>query len=274
MKKNSEVSATALTTRIHPTAIVDPAAQLGSGVEIGPYSVVGPFVKLGAGSKIASHAVIDGHTTLGERCVIFPGACVGMQPQDKKFKGEKSYLVIGSENVIREHVTIHPGSLADSKTVIGDRNLLMVGAHVGHDCVIGNDVIVSNNVGLAGHVQIEDQAVIGGMSGVHQFCRVGKLAMVGAMSKLSMDLSPFSIADGHPAHFYGVNSVGLKRAGYASKDVLVIKKALKMLFASQSNLTKAAREVEAEFKDHADIRYLLEFVKASERGVMRAVSKA
>lgn len=273
MKKSAEWAEAGSGARVHQTAVVDKAAELGEGVEIGPYSVIGPFVRLGAGTRVASHAVVDGHTRLGDRCVVFPGACVGTQPQDKKFKGEKSYLVIGSENVIREHVTIHPGSLAESRTVIGDRNLLMVGVHVGHDCVIGNDVIISNSVGLAGHVCIEDQAVIGGMSGVHQFCRVGRLAMVGAMSKLSMDLAPYSIADGHPAHFFGVNSVGLKRAGFSSQDVLILKKALRTLFASQSNLSKAVREVEAEFKDHPEIRYLLDFVKTSERGVMRAVSK-
>lgn len=255
---------------IHPTAVIDPKAKIASGVEIGPYSVIGPNVTLGKGTRIHAHVIIDGYTTLGERCEIFVGACLGMVPQDKKFKAETvSYLKIGDDNVIRENVTMHVASIAGAATVVGSRNYLMVGAHIGHDCVLGDDITIANDCALGGHVRIEDKAVIGGLTGIHQFARIGKLSMVGGKSKVVVDVPPFSVCDGHPARFYGLNSIGLKRAGYSSKASLEIKKALKILFASGLNLSGAADRVRSEFAGNADVDYLLAFIDASKRGVAR-----
>lgn len=238
-------------------------------MEIGPYCVIGPHVKIGNGTHLMSHVILEGHTTIGRGCEIFHGACLGSKPQDKKYRGGDSFLEIGDENVIREYVTMHPGSAAGKRTVIGDRNFFMVASHVGHDCTVGNDVIIANESALSGHVIIEDQVVIGGISGVHQFCRVGKLAMVGAMSKVVMDVLPFSVCDGHPAKFCGVNSVGLKRAGYTSKQTLEIKKALKVLVATGSKLTAAMSELSVSMKGNADVQALVRFCEGAKRGVSR-----
>ena len=255
--------------RIHPTAIVSPKAVIGEGVEIGPYCVVGPLVKIGNGTRLMSHVVLEGHTTIGRGCEIFHGACLGAKPQDKKYRDGESFLEIGDENVIREYVTIHPGTAPGNKTVIGDRNFFMVASHVGHDCRVGNEVTLANESALSGHVVIEDQVVIGGISGVHQFCRVGRLAMVGAMSKVVMDVLPFSVCDGHPAKFCGLNSVGLKRAGYTSKEMLDIKKALKILVATGTKLSTAMDVIRATMKGNAAAQTLVRFCEAAKRGVCR-----
>ncbi len=256
-------------TKIHPTAIVAKEAQIGEGVEIGPYTIVGPKVKIGAGTRIANHAILEGITEIGENCEIFSGACFGTAPQDKKYKNFQSSLVVGNHNIIREYVTMNPGSTEGSKTIVGDRNFIMIGVHVAHDCILGNDITIANTVGLSGHVQVEDKAVIGGMAGVHQFVRIGKLSMTGGASKVSTDIPPFSICDGNPAKFYGLNSIGLKRAGYSSKDALELKKALKILFASGLKFSTAIQKVKGEFKKSPDIDHLLEFVAKTERGISR-----
>ncbi|MBI2095887.1 MAG: acyl-ACP--UDP-N-acetylglucosamine O-acyltransferase [Candidatus Omnitrophica bacterium] len=209
---------------IHPTAIVSKTAELGEGVEVGPYAVIGPHVKIGAGTRVLSHAVLDGHTTIGARCEIFTGACLGMPAQDKKFKGETSFLSVGDENVIREYVTMHCASTPGAATVVGSRNFIMVGAHVGHDCRVGDEVTMANGSVLGGYVVVEDGAVLGGFTGVHQYVRVGRLAMLGAFAKAAMDVPPFSLCDGYPARVCGLNSVGLRRAGYAPADSLLLKK--------------------------------------------------
>ena len=259
---------------IHSTAIIAKEAQIAHGVEIGPYTVIGPKVKIGAGTKIANHAVLDGYTTIGKNCKIFSGACLGTVPQDKKYKGLKSFLTIGNENTIREYVTMNPGSAEGSKTVVGDRNFIMIGAHIAHDCVLGNDITIANTVGLSGFVNVEDRAVIGGMAGVHQFTRIGKLSMIGGVSKVNADIPPFSICDGNPVKFYGLNSVGLKRAGYSSKDSLELKKALKTLFASGLKISTAIERVRSEFKKNADIDHLIEFVSKRDRGFPKYAIKS
>lgn len=260
-------------SKIHPTAVVSTKAKIGSGVEIGPYSVIGPDVKIGAGTRLGSHVVIEGHTSVGRRCEIFHGACLGGKPQDKKCKEGASALVIGDDNVIREFVTIHISSVSGKPTTVGNRNFLMVGAHIGHDCRIGDDVVIANNCAVGGHAVVEDRAVLGGMSGVHQFCKVGKMAMVGAMSKVVMDVAPFSVCDGHPAKFCGVNSVGLKRAGYTSKQTLEIKKTLKSLLASGGKLRSAITALKAQSKGNADIQTIISFCEMSTRGVCRSPVK-
>ena len=254
---------------IHPTALVAKGAQIGQGVEIGPYTIVGPNVKIGAGTKIANHAVLDGFTEIGERCSIFSGACIGTPPQDKKAKGVQASLIIGNDNVIREYATINLGSTEGSKTVVGNRNYLMIGSHVAHDCVLGDDITIANSVGLSGHVTVEDKAVIGGLTGVHQFVRIGKLSMIGGVSRVVMDIAPFSICSGNPAKFYGLNIVGLKRSGYSVEDSSKIKQALKILFTKGLRLPEALERLENEFKGNKDVEHLARFVKGSERGIIR-----
>lgn len=267
-------SSKSVRARIHPTAIVDEASQIADNVEIGPYTIIGPHVKIGNGTKIANHVVIDGYTEIGNNCKIFSGACLGTAPQDKKYNGIRSYLIIGNDNMIREYVTMNVGSKDGSKTIVGDRNFIMIGVHVAHDCQLGNDITLVNSVGLSGHVTVEDQAVVGGLTGVHQFVRIGKLSMIGGVSKVNTDIPPFSICDGNPVKFYGLNSVGLKRAGYSSKDALQLKKALKILFASGLKFSTAIPRIKEEFNRNPDIDHLLEFVSKSERGIPRSVLKA
>lgn len=257
------------TSSVHPTAAVSSKAQLAPGVAIGAYSVVGAEVSIGTGTSIGSHVVIEGRTSIGRNCEIFHGACLGAKAQDKKYKEGARRLVIGDDNVIREFVTAHGSTSADKATLIGSRNFLMVGAHVGHDAVIGDGVVLANQVALGGHSVVEDGAVLGGMSGVHQFCRVGRLAMVGAMSKVVMDVAPFSVVDGHPAKFCGVNSVGLKRAGYSSSQTLDIKKALKNLLASGGKLSNSLARLKKEIRGNKDIEALILFCEQSTRGVCR-----
>lgn len=255
---------------IHPTAIVSPEAGLDEGVEVGPYSIIGPNVRIGRGTKISSHVRIEGDTVIGVRCSIFPGAVLGMPAQTRRSEGVRSKLVIGSENIFREYVTVHTGMSEGSKTVIGDRNFLMANAHVGHDCVLGNDITIANCTGLSGHVQIEDGATLGGLAGVHQYVRVGRLAMLGGLSKAVMDVAPFSIYEGQRAKYCGVNAVGLKRAGFDSKRIQDVKKALTALLEGRANFSKAVPAVESKFKGNADVSAILAFIRKSERGVGRA----
>ncbi len=257
-------------TRIHATAIVDPRAQIGKGVEVGPYSVIGPHVTLGDETVVGSHAVIDGHTRIGRRCTVFVGACLGMQPQDKKFKNVVSYLEIGDDNVIREYVTLHAGSTEGSKTKIGNKNYLMVACHVGHDALIGDNVTMANGCLLGGFTVVEDMAVLGGYAGVHQHVRVGKLSMLGAFSKAVMDVPPFSICEGHRAKVCGVNVVGLRRNGYSSRDAAQIKKAIKILCMSDLSLPTALKKVKKEADGNESMRHLIEFFQHSKRGLSRA----
>ena len=259
--------------KLHPTALISKTAIVGSNVEIGPYSVIGPQVKIGAGTRVMSHVVIDGHTTVGERCVIFPGACLGMPPQDKKFKGEVSFLQIGNDNTIREYATIHRGSAPGAKTVIGDKNFIMINCHIGHDCRLGDEITMVNGSVLGGHAAVEDGAVMGGYSGVHQYTRVGKLSMLGAFAKATMDVPPFSLCDGYPAQVCGINLVGLRRAGYSSSDLILLKKAIKTLFMSPFTLAHAAQKVKKELRPTREIQHLLEFVSASKRGIKRTARR-
>jgi UDP-N-acetylglucosamine acyltransferase len=255
--------------QIHPTAVIAKTAQLDNGVEVGPYSVIGPHARIGKDTRILSHAVIEGRTTIGERCQIFSGACIGTPPQVKKIGAVTSFISIGNDNVIREYVTIHPAMKENASTQIGDRNFLMVGTHVAHDCVLGNDIVIANNTALGGHVVLEDKVVIGGLVGIHQFSRVGKLVMIGAMSRVTMDLPPFSTYVGYPAKFFGLNLVGLRRDDYKSKNIADIKKAFKILFQSGLLLSQAVEELKNGFKDNPDIECLLSFIQKSKRGITR-----
>ncbi len=254
---------------IHPTAIVHPDAELGEGVEVGPYSIIAGTVKIGERTRIGPRVTIEGHTVLGEDCEIFTGAVIGSVTQDKKYDGGTSYLRIGNRNKIREYVTINPGTKDGTETALGDDNLIMAYAHVAHDCVIGNKAILANAATLAGHVTIGDRAIIGGLSAVHQFVRIGTLAIVGGCSKVVQDVPPFMMADGHPAKVYGLNSLGLDRAGISKEDKNLLKKAYKFLFRSGLSVKNAVAKIQGEITHTPSIGTLLEFLKHTERGISR-----
>jgi UDP-N-acetylglucosamine acyltransferase len=225
---------------IHPTAIVEPGASIGEGVEIGAFSYIGPHVTLGDGCRIYHHATVEGHTTLGQRCIVFPQACVGLAPQDVKYRGEKTYLVIGNDNVIRECVTVHPGTENGGGTTrIGNGNLLLIGAHVAHDCTIGNNCVFANYVQLAGHVHVEDNVNMGGHSAVHHFVTVGKHAFIGGMTRISADAPPFMVvvaARGTRSEIRMVNGIGLQRSGYSHEDIAELKKAFMKLYSRKARM--------------------------------------
>ena len=258
-------------TKIHTTALIDPKAQLDPTVSVGAYAVIGPHVVIGKDTIISSHVTVDGYTQIGERCHIYSYACLGSAPQVRKLP-HKSYLKIGDDNTIREYVTMNPGMAEESSTIVGDNNFLMMNAHSAHDCILGSQITIANGVALAGHVTIENCATVGGLSGIHQFVRVGQYAMLGAMSKAVMDIAPFSTCDGNPASFYGINTLGLKRAEFSPADRLIVRRALKILLASGKKLSSAVEEVRKEFPGNAHIGDILHFVTNSRRGVARANS--
>lgn len=255
--------------KIHPTAIVHPDAELGEGVEVGPYTIVAGTVKIGDRTRLGSRVTIEGYTVLGEDCEVFTGAVIGSLTQDKKYEGGMSYLRIGNRNKIREYVTINPGTKEGTETTIGDDNLLMAYSHVAHDCVIGNHTTLANAATLAGHVVVGDRAIIGGLSAVHQFVRIGSLAIIGGCSKVVQDVPPFMMADGHPAKVYGINSVGLDRAGISKEEKNLLKKAYKFLFRSGLSVKNAVAKIQAEIPLTPSIEALLEFLKHTERGISR-----
>jgi len=259
--------------KIHPSAIVAPSAELAEGVEIGPYSIIGPNVRIGRMTRISNAVVVEGKTTIGERCLIHTGACLGTAAQVKKEIPFDTFLKIGNDNVIREYVTMNPAIFENQSTVIGDRNFFMIGCHVAHDCRIGSDIVIANTVALAGHVTVEDRVVMGGSAAVHQFTRIGTLSIVGGLSKVIMDVPPYSMCDGHPARFYGLNAIGLRRAGYSAERMKKVKDALKILLSSLKR-AQALEDLKARFKDDADVGHLIEFAKNSKRGLCRRVLRS
>lgn len=254
---------------IHITAIVDKKAQLADSVEVGPYSFIGPNVKIGGKTVIGAHVVIDGYTTIGKNNRIFTGAVIGSITQDLKYKGDKSYVTIGDNNIIREYVTVNMGTSKDSSTVIGNDILLMAYSHVAHDCVIKDGAIIANCGTFAGYVTIEEKAVIGGLTGIHQFVRIGRLAIIGGCSKVVQDVVPYSNCDGHPLKVYGLNTVGLERAGIPQESRTYLKKAFKILFNSGLTISHALERIKSEVPECPEVNYLIEFVGASERGISR-----
>jgi len=255
---------------IHQTALVSPNAEIDESAEIGAYSIIGDEVVIGAGTRIGSHVVIKGPTRIGQRCTIFSFAAIGDIPQDLKFKGERTEVVIGDNNTIREYVTINRGTKGGGGiTSIGDNNLIMAYCHIAHDCILGNGIIMSNGVNLAGHISIEDFAVIGGMVGVQQFVRIGKYAMVGGMSGVPQDIPPFVIAAGDRAKLNGINIIGLKRHGFSAETISEIKTAYKILFRSGLTTQKAAQRIEEEGLTSSEVQELVRFVLTAERGVLR-----
>ena len=259
-----------LNMQIHPNAIVSPKAKLADSVSVGPFSVITDNVSIGADTKIGSHCVIEGNTTIGKNCEIFTGAVLGSRPQDLKFKGEKVFLEIGDNNIIREYCTLNPGTQESGKTVIGDSNLLMAYSHIAHDCKVGNGCVLANNSTLAGHVNIEDMAVIGGIVAIHQFVRIGALSIIGGCSKVVQDIPPYSTCDGHPARVYGLNLIGLRRKGVSGDAIKEIDRAFKIFFNSGLSVKHSLERVEKELEKTEEIIYLVNFVKSSERGLTRS----
>ncbi|MEW5894289.1 MAG: acyl-ACP--UDP-N-acetylglucosamine O-acyltransferase [Candidatus Omnitrophota bacterium] len=257
-------------TTIHPTAVIDPGAVIGEGVQIGPYTVIGPNVVIKNYVHIMSHCHIEGRTTIGQRTRVFPGAVIGTPPQDKKFKeGDEVYLQIGENNILREHVMINPGTLeGGGKTVIGNNNLFMAYSHVAHDCKIGNNCTFANVATIAGHVFIDDFVIVGGLTGVHQFVRIGKYTIVGGCSRVSQDVVPFAMCSAAETHVCGVNIIGLKRAGFSPEHIQNIKRSFKLLFFSELSYSHALERIENELEMDENVSYLIEFVKSSERGLM------
>ncbi|MGE0753966.1 MAG: acyl-ACP--UDP-N-acetylglucosamine O-acyltransferase [Alphaproteobacteria bacterium] len=249
---------------IHPTCVISPKATIAPDVEIGPYCVIEEHVRIGEGTRIAAHVVIAGHTSIGKNCQIMPFASLGQPPQDLKFKGEMSQLIIGDNNVIREHVTMNPGTEGGGLvTRVGNNCLFMVGAHVAHDCQIGNHVILVNNATLGGHVQLGDHAIIGGLSAVHQFVRIGAHAMVGGMSGVEHDVIPFGSVMGERANLAGLNLVGLKRRGFDRDTIHALRNAYKTLFEENggSTLAERATRIETTYKDIEAVQEILSFMK-------------
>ncbi|GAB5046385.1 acyl-ACP--UDP-N-acetylglucosamine O-acyltransferase [Thermodesulfovibrio sp. TK110] len=257
-------------SQIHKTAIISSKAEIDEDVVIGPYCIIGDNVRIGKGTRLINHVQIEGITEIGENCTIFPFTTIGFPPQDIKYKGEKTGVKIGNNNIIREYVTIHRASVSgDGWTVIGDNNFIMAYVHIAHDCKIGNSVIMANLATLAGHVQVEDFAFIGGLVAVHQFTRIGAYAMIGGFSGVGQDVPPFTMASGPRAKLYGLNSVGLKRRGFSEETINILKKAYKILFRDKLQLKEAIEKVKNELPQIPEIKHLIEFIEANKRGICR-----
>jgi len=257
-------------TNIHPTAIVDPQAELADGVEVGPYAVIGANVKIGSDTLVRQHANIEGHTTIGSQCQIFPFACIGMKSQDLKYvEGDITYVEIGDRNVLREFCTVHLGTKPGEITKIGSDCLIMAYCHVAHGCKVGNHVIMSNNATLAGEVVVDDYAILGGMSAVHQFCRIGTYAMIGGASKVRQDCAPYMITDvsGDDGRVGGPNIVGLKRHGFGIDVRNALKEAYRILYREGLNRTQALDKLRYEMNELPEIKHLIDFFTNSQRGV-------
>ncbi len=254
---------------IHNTAIISKDAKLGEGVLVGPYAVISGDVIIGAGTEIGPHCLIDEFTTIGKDCKVFSGAVVGSITQDKKFEKKRSFLEIGDNNVIREYATINRGTAKGSKTIIGNNCLLMAYSHIAHDCRIGNNVVLANCGTLAGHVVLEEGVIIGGLTAIHQFVRVGRLSIVGGCSKVVQDIVPYSMADGHPAKIYTINAVGLSRAGFTDKQKAVLKRAFRIIFLMKLNIKNALLKIEEELTMTKEMAILIDFIKSAKRGIAR-----
>jgi UDP-N-acetylglucosamine acyltransferase len=247
---------------IHPTAVVEAGAVVGDGVAIGPYCVVGPDVVLADGVRLVSHVVVAGRTSIGPNTHVYPFASIGAPPQDMKYKGEPSKLEIGANNIVREQVTMNPGTEGGGMvTRIGNNCLFMVGAHVAHDCIIGSHVILANQATLGGHVSIGDYAILGGLSAVHQFCRIGRHAMVGGMSGVEQDVIPYGSVLGNRARLAGLNVVGLKRRGFSRAEVASLRKAYRLLFAEEGSMAERLNDATEMYKENRAVMEIVDFIR-------------
>ena len=254
---------------VHPTAIIHPKARIGANCHIGPYCIIGEHVVLGDGCKLHAHVVVEGRTRLGRENEIFPFASIGLKTQDLKWKGGVTRTEIGDRNTIREYVSIHSATGEGAATTIGSENLLLIHVHVAHDCVLGNQIIMSGYAGLAGHVVVEDGVVLGGYAAVHQFCRIGRLAMTGGCSKVVQDVPPFMMADGNPAETRTINKIGLERNGISEAAISALKQCYKILFREGLTISNALAKIEQEVPPGPEVQHLLNFVRTSERGISK-----
>jgi UDP-N-acetylglucosamine acyltransferase len=255
---------------IHQTALINRQAEIDSDVEIGPYSVIGAGVRIGKQTRVASHVVIEGRTSLGQGNTIYQFATIGSRPQDLKYKGEASELIIGKHNTIREYVSLNPGTAGGGMvTRVGDHNLLMMHCHIAHDCLIGSHNIIANGATLGGHVVVEDHVIVGGLVGIHQFARIGSGAILGAGSMVSKDVPPFCNATGDRARLHGLNLEGLKRRGFTTTAIDALKKAYRIIFQSKLKTKDALEKVRRELSPTAEIEILLTFIAQSQRGICR-----
>jgi len=251
-------------TEIHPSAVVDPRAELADDVAIGPYCVVGPGVRLGRAVRLESHVVVTGQTTLGAGCRVFPFACLGHRPQDRKYRGEDTELVIGRNNQIREHVTMHPGTTGGGGiTRVGDGGLFMAAIHVAHDCRIGDGVVMANNATLGGHVEVEDDAFLGGLCAVHQFVRIGRQAMIGGLAGVENDVIPYGTVVGNRAQLNGLNIVGMRRHGVDSDEIQTLRMAYRLLFAPEGAFAERLTEVATQFADQPRVMEIIHFIESA-----------
>jgi len=250
---------------IHKTAVIDSKAKISSTVEIGPYTVIGPNVEIDDHVVIQSHVNITGYTIIGKENKIYPFASIGNDPQDMKYKGEKTKLIIGDKNIIREHTTINPGTIqGGGLTKVGNRNLIMIGAHIAHDCMIGNSIVIANSAAIAGHAEISDHVVIGGNCGVQQFTRIGKMAMIGGMTGVSRDVIPYGLSTGNRNYLNGINVVGLRRSKVLNKDIIGLTDAYKEIFKTE-NLTENLNKLNGKFKDNSLVKEVLEFINKDKK---------
>jgi len=267
-------SGCAVKAKIHPTAIIEPGAQIGADVAIGPYTIIEGDVVIGNGSEIGPHAMIANGTRLGERCRVFMGAAIGLEPQDKKFAGEKTLTFIGDDTLIREYVTVNRGTSATGATRVGARGWIMAYCHIAHDCVVGDDVTISNALAMAGHVTVGDHVTIAGIVSINQFCRIGDHAMVGARARVSSDIVPYALIGTEPLRVVSINKIGLERRGFTAEQINNLKQAYKILFRDGLPLNDALTKIESEFPGDASIKTLTDFVRGSEKGFLRMATEA
>src|SRR5438270_947546 len=253
----------------HPSAIVDPRAELGAGTRVGPYCVIGSDVVLGPNCWLQHHVTLCGPMKAGAKNKFFAYCSIGQQTQDLKYSGEPTYLEIGDENTFREFVTVNRSTTSEGKTRIGNSGNFLAYSHIGHDCTVGDCVVFSNNGTLAGHVQVGDNAVMGGLTAVHQFCRLGRFAITGGCSKIVQDVPPFMIADGNPAKVRGVNVIGLERNGYSADAIKAIKEAFRLVYRSKYNTRQAIQAIQQELPATPEVSQIVEFIQTSERGIIR-----
>ena len=253
---------------IHRTALVDPTAQLAHDVTVGPYAIIGPHVTLGERCHVAAHAVLERNVRLGSAVKVGYGSIIGNDPQDLKYKGEDTWVEVGDGTVIREYCTINRGTPATGRTAVGQRCFLMSYVHIAHDCAVGNDVIIANAVQMAGHVTIEDRAIISGLVPIHQFVRIGTFAFVGGGSRVNQDVPPYTKAVGNPVHLYGLNSVGLQRAAFSPDVKLALKRAYRLLFNSDMTVSQGIAKARAELPQSPEVENFLKFIEGSQRGVL------
>jgi UDP-N-acetylglucosamine acyltransferase len=259
---------------IHPTALIEPGAQIGVNVSIGPYTVIERDVVIGDGAEIGPHVMLGNGTRLGSRCRVFFGASIGLEPQDKKYAGEKTLAVIGDDTLIREYVTINRGTSATGATRVGARGWIMAYCHIAHDCAVGDDATISNALAMAGHVTVGNHVTIAGVVSINQFCRIGDHAMVGARARVSSDIVPYALIGTEPLRVVSINKIGLERHGFTAEQINNLKRAYKFLFRDGLPLNDALAKIDAEFPGDASIKTLTDFVRGSEKGFLRMATEA